>query len=144
MIYTIGYQRLSLDRLDAILKALNAQLIDCRNKPVSRIRGYHSGQLERRYGPRYERRGHELGGRDNTTSAGIDNLRTTAKKHNVLLMCMEHAPGDCHRHFSICIPHFPEAIHLFEDDMITAGELEASIDEDREYELCGSVRDLLK
>jgi uncharacterized protein (DUF488 family) len=146
-IYTIGYQHLGppAGRLQDIVDALDAILIDCRVKPVSRISGYYKNRLTAQFGERYDWRGNHLGGRGCTTAFGITALRATAAKRNVILMCMEEAPGDCHRHHAICAPHFPDAVHLFRDEMFTAAALEASLSagEDAEYELIGSVRDLL-
>jgi hypothetical protein len=45
---------------------------------------------------RYQRRGHELGGRGHTTADGIDRLRLDAERATLILLCMEEAPGDCH------------------------------------------------
>jgi hypothetical protein len=142
MIYTIGYQRLSVDFLDRLLTALDARLVDCRFKPFSRRPGFSAPDLARRYGGRYDRRGDELGGFGHTTPQGIARLR--AERRNVILMCAEEAPGDCHRHHAICGPHVPDAIHIHQGDLIRARELQRAIDEDDGYEICGSVADLLR
>jgi hypothetical protein len=63
MIYTIGYQRLPLERLREIAEKLDAILIYCRFKPVSRKPGFGRRQLETLLGTKYEWRGNELGGR---------------------------------------------------------------------------------
>ena len=49
------------------------------------------------FGARYQQRGHELGGHGHTTVDGIDRLRLDAERATLLLLCMEEAPGDCHR-----------------------------------------------
>jgi hypothetical protein len=137
-IYTIGYARLKPRRLAEIATGLNATVIDCRVKPVSRIAGFGGRQLAEFLGARYEQRGDRLGGRGATTPAGIAELR--AERRNVILLCMEEAPGDCHRHVTICGPHFPDAIHIFRDELLTAAGLQAAIDTDSEYEIIGSLK----
>jgi hypothetical protein len=142
MIYTIGYEKLSVDFLDRLLTALGATLIDCRFKPVSRKPGFGGNQLRERFGERYEQRGHQLGGRGNVTRAGIARLKADDRAGRILvLLCMEEAPGDCHRHHDICRPHFPSAIHIFDDELVTARELQRAIDDDDGYELHGGVAD---
>jgi hypothetical protein len=139
MIYTIGYQR---SRLAQFVEALDAALIDCRHKPMSRIAGFSGWELARQFGHRYQPRGHELGGRGHTTPAGIDRLCAHSQERStVLLLCMEEAPGDCHRHHDICGPHFPDAIQIFRDELFTAGALQAALDAgpDADYEICGKV-----
>jgi hypothetical protein len=56
-----------------------------------------------------------------------------------LLLCAEEAPGDCHRHHDICGPHFPGAVHIFCDELFTAGALQEAIDAgpDADHETCG-------
>lgn len=150
-LYTIGYQALPPTRLLAIAQALDATVIDCRQMPVSRIKGYHKSHLVALLGPRYEPRGHELGGiragRSHTTPAGIARLRADlAAGHNRILMCMEHAPADCHRHQLICAPHFPQALHIFDDEMIQAQELEDCLnhpDPQAEYTISAYLSDLI-
>ena len=56
-------------------------------------------------------------------------------------MC--HAPGECHRHMFICSEHFPDALHIYDDEIVTAGELERSMRDDDDYEVSGSLADLL-
>jgi hypothetical protein len=144
MIYTIGYQRLTPKRLGEFVDALDAVLIDCRTNPISRIPGFGHNQLEWQFGMRYAYRGRMLGGRGNTTPEGIDYLREMATHGNALLLCLEEAPGDCHRHHNICGPHFPDAVHIFRDELFTAGALQAALDAgpDADYEICGKVDDL--
>jgi hypothetical protein len=77
-----------------------------------------AARLAEQFGARYQQRGHELGGHGHTTVDGIDRLRLDAERATLLLLCMEEAPGDCHRHHAICGPHFPGAVHIFRDDAI--------------------------
>jgi len=149
-IYTIGYQALPPARLLQIATALDATVIDVRKVPVSRIKGYHKCHLQALLGPRYEARGHELGGIrngvSNTTPAGIARLQTDlAAGRNLLLMCMEHAPADCHRHQLIAAPHFPGALHIFESELIRADSLQAALsnpDPDAEYDIAGYLDEI--
>lgn len=140
-LYTIGYQALPPARLAALAAHLDATVIDCRASPVSRSHGYGRRQLEALLGPRYEPRGHQLGGRragvSHTTAAGIAVLRADlAAGRNLMLMCMESAPGECHRHSDICAPHFPDALHIYEREIVTARALQTCLDdanEDADY-----------
>lgn len=134
-IYSIGYQALRPARLFEIAKQLNATVIDCRYKPYSSIPGFDMPVLKSLLKTRYEYHGHHLGGLGHVTDAGIAFVRES--KHNLLLMCMEEAPGDCHRHADICAPYFPKAIHVYRDELILCVELERAFRENREYELHG-------
>jgi hypothetical protein len=109
LIYTIGYQRLTSLRLEAIIGDLDAILLDCRYRPFSQRPEFGGDRLAERFGARYHRRGHELGGRGHTTPEGIEGLHHDAENSTLLLLCMEEAPGDCHRHHAICGPRFPRA-----------------------------------
>jgi uncharacterized protein (DUF488 family) len=144
MIYTIGYQRLTSRRLEKIVGELNAILVDCRYRPFSQRPEFGGDRLAEQFGSRYQQRGHELGGHGHTTAAGIDRLRLDAEHATLILLCMEEAPGDCHRHHAICGPHFPEAIHVFRDEQFTAGALQAALnagDATRQY---GEPADLFR
>ena len=142
MILTIGYQRLSPERLREIITRLDARLIDCRNVPMSRRPGFSGRRLGELLGERYVQAGHFLGGRGHTTAEGIRWLRS--QSGNVVLMCMEEAPGDCHRHFDICGPQFPEAVHIYQDELFTARALQQAEDDDSDYEIIGSLTELLE
>lgn len=139
MIYTIGYQRLTAEQLQTVVTKLGAMLIDCRAKPVSRRAGFGGRQLEARFKGRYIQAGHFLGGFEQTTEPGLQWLRDMAAQGNVILMCMEEAPGECHRHHLICGPHFPEATHIYQDELLTAESLQSAIDRDTDYEIIGSL-----
>jgi uncharacterized protein (DUF488 family) len=140
MIYTIGYQRLSPQRLLHIAEKLKATVVDCRTIPVSRKKGFGKNQLAELLKSRYVHRP-DLGGRGSLTKGGIAWLK--AYPGVALLMCMEHEPGNCHRHWDICGPHFPEAIHIFEDELFTAKELSRAEAENDGYELCGFLSELI-
>jgi uncharacterized protein (DUF488 family) len=148
MIFTIGYEGpLTPARLLEIAEGLDALVIDVRSVPRSRKPGFSKTKLAALLGPRYVTMGHALGGREpGVTPNGLIALRTQAKERDVILMCMEEAPGDCHRHRTICGPHFPDAVHIFEDELFTARELTQALaaGEDGEYSLCGSLAELLE
>jgi hypothetical protein len=144
MIYTIGYQRLTSRRLERIVGDLNAILIDCRYRPFSHRMEFSGHCLAEQFGTRYQQRGHELGGRGHTTSDGIDRLRLDAERATLILLCMEEAPGDCHRHHDICGPNFPDAVHIFRDQRFTAGVLQAAIDAGGVARLYGETADLFE
>jgi hypothetical protein len=45
-------------------------------------------------------------------------------------MCLEESPGECHRHSLIALPLAKRGIdvnHIFQEEMVTAKELERSI-----------------
>ena len=142
MIYTIGYQRLSLAGLQKIVTLNDMVLIDVRAKPYSRRLEFSRNSLEAALGPLYQWHGDTLGGKGQS----IDQRGVTAiaaiKTKNVLLMCMEEAPEHCHRHHTICGLHFPDAVHIYRDQLIVASDLQAAIDADsEEYETCGALTD---
>jgi len=142
LIYTIGYQRLTSRRLEKIVGDLDAILVDCRYRPVSQRPEFSGDRLAEQFGARYQRRGHELG-HGHTTADGIDRLRLDTERATLILLCMEEAPGDCHRHHAICGPHFPDAVHIFRDDQFTAKALQDAIDAGDVARLQGDTADLL-
>jgi uncharacterized protein (DUF488 family) len=135
MIYTIGYQRLALEQLDAVLDELACDLIDVRSMPFSRNPSYRLPALRKRYGARYFSAGHMLGGipkagdQHQVTAEGIDWLKPamTGARRSVLLLCLEENPAHCHRHQLICAPHFPEALHVFRGGLYLAIDVTRSI-----------------
>lgn len=134
-IYTIGYQRLTPRALERIADALGIELvIDVRSVPSSRKPGFSRGALSALLGDRYEWRGDTLGGRPGPTAAGLTALAREPRR--VLLLCLEEAPGDCHRHRTIAVPLAKRRIavtHIFRDELIAASELQRAIDDGDEY-----------
>ena len=128
MIYTIGYQKLTPERLREIVFGLNATLIDIRSNPRSRVKkGFSEFELSILLGTQYEWRGNLLGGRIEIDPWSIKQLEQfNSSRKNCVLMCQEHEPSDCHRHFAICSKHYPKAYHIFNDDLYTAEEIESS------------------
>jgi hypothetical protein len=132
MIYTLGYQGLAPARVREIVLALDAVLLDCRFKPVSRLPGFGHRQLEKLMSSedgenresRYVRMGDMLGGHGHTTKSGLQALQPYADdRAHCVLLCMEEHPADCHRHTSITGPHFPDALHIYRDRMFFSREL---------------------
>jgi hypothetical protein len=149
MLYTIGYQRLGGAGIARIARGLDAVLIDVRAKPVSRIPGCSGRALRESLGAAmYNWRGRELGGDKphyrKTDPVVVDWLRRFAGHRSLhgILLCMEEAPGDCHRH-RICLDLALDAHHIFRDELIHAAELARSVALDDAYEVAGSLRALL-
>jgi len=143
MIYTIGYQGLAPAALLRIVEHLDAVLIDCRHRPVSRIPGYggnqlnlllNAGRMLGRQPMRYEQHGHHLGGRGNVKPDGITELCLRfkpipgfTKGPHCILMCMEEAPWECHRHHDIVKPHFPDALHIYAGLLYSPADIDQAI-----------------
>jgi hypothetical protein len=147
MIFTIGYEWLQPARLKEIAHGIDALVIDVRHVPRSRKPGWSMSRLIETLGTdRYTTMGQVLGGRGHTTDAGIKTLDGLSRPRDVILLCLEEAPGHCHRHHDICAPHFPNAIHIFEDELLLAGDLQQAIDagETGEYSVIGSLGELLQ
>lgn len=135
MIFTIGYNKLRPVRLFEIATQLRAKVLDCRYKPYSRIPGFDLPTLKSLFTDTYEWHGYHLGGFGHTTGEGIRFLRRL--RGNVILMCMEEAPGECHRHTDICAPFFPQALHIFRNEIIVCSELEKALSSDSAYPILG-------
>ncbi len=138
MIYTIGYQHITPTELARIMKLVGAtKLIDCRYRPQSRIQGFNRNQLADKFGDQYITAGERLGGMGHTSAAGLAWL-AGLEKQNPMIMCLEAAPGDCHRHSAIAVPlfkkHKVDCTHIYEDTLVMASELDAAITEERDYE----------
>lgn len=130
MFYTIGYQTLTPDYLQKLVADLDVILVDVRSATRSRIRGFGGRQLAELLGDRYAHRP-DLGGR----AGPVPKAAVTAlfKQHEeaiangrrgLMLMCLEHAPGDCHRHFFITDKHIPDAVHIYDDEVFTSKALQ--------------------
>ncbi len=114
MIYSIGYQRLSLDALKGIMRKHRIdRLVDIRSKPYSRRAEFNKRNLMRLFG-NYVWRGDVLGGLHGPVSLlGIDwILKRQAEGLNLLIMCMEHNPDDCHRKYDIAKRLEPHGIKV--------------------------------
>lgn len=144
-IYTIGYAKLEPDRLLEIAEALDVTVCDIRGKRMTRKRGFGSNQLAALLGKRYQWWGGPDGGLAGVNHGGdasrwpaaMDRLLATVKRP--LLMCVCHGPANCHRHATVAAwagsnpidnrsdatfaGRMARVFHLFEDQVITAGEL---------------------
>jgi len=137
LIWSIGYADSSPGALALIVHALGALLVDCRSVPWSRNPAFRQADLARRFGERYDWRGLDLGGRSpGPTPAGLAWLQDKAEVgRRVLLLCLEAAPGDCHRHRAIALRLLPaiDVAHIYGDEVIFASELERAILADDAY-----------
>jgi len=135
MIYTVGYQKLTMPRLEWLMARLKIDvLIDVRSEPRSRRPEFNIGRLAQALGARYEWRP-SLGGFQQIDPTALDALENEPR--HVMLMCMEEAPGECHRHFAIAaqLLHRCQVIHVFRDELVDAQELQRSIEVEDEYEI---------
>lgn len=138
-IYTIGYQQLTIDKLRHICAATGVQkLIDTRSVPRSRKAGFSGRQIALSLPEIYEWHGDKLGGKPgDMKQTGIELLQSYIdEQKTVLLLCLEEAPGDCHRHQQIAkrlLPHI-DVLHIYRDEVVAASELERALRENEEYE----------
>jgi len=130
-LWSIGYADLTPGALDTIARALGALIVDCRSVPWSRQPGFRRAALAQRFGDRYCWRGLDLGGRPpGPKPAGLHWLLEKAEAgRRLVLLCLEAAPGDCHRHRAIALRLLPavDVAHIFGDEVILASELERAI-----------------
>jgi len=150
MIYTIGYgsqksprlPALKLEQLAEVRARLKALIVDVRARPSSRWRPEVCERaLARRFGTNYLSMSDALG---NQTKAlpGIVSKRglhwlesREASRGNLLLLCLEKHPRDCHRHHAIAMQlPFGSVCHLYHDGYqwleIEAHKLQCAIDAD--------------
>lgn len=150
MLLTIGYQYITPEQLRERAKALRAVVIDVRSSVKRTKAGFGSRQLQLLLGEDGYVHRPDLGGRgDGPTGDALGWLiGTVAGKElngrNVLLLCQEGAPGECHRHHMIAGPRFPDALHIFDPgegdeavEVFTARELTAAISGDGTYAMLG-------
>jgi len=113
-------------------------LIDVRSVPQSRKRGFSRKALTARFGRHYEWRGDQLGGRgDGPTKSGLAALAKETR--TVLLLCLEHLPGDCHRHHAIAVPlqaRGVECRHVVDAEVVPTAEVTRALDS----AACGECR----
>jgi len=145
VIYTIGYQRLEVERLSRIVLTLELTLIDARSSPVSRKPGYGSGQLKKLFNEAYEHHP-ELGGRCAVSDSAVAEMaRRNRRGESLLLLCMEHAPAECHRHTDLAmrlLNHDVDCLHICGDEIVRASELERSLVDGDDYECFEIPEDL--
>lgn len=145
MLYTIGYAKLTPALLVKTLDRFSiATLVDVRSSPRTRVAGFGNRQLETLLGPRYAYRGNELGGRPpGVSERGLLWLAHLAACNEAVgdhtaIMCMEEAPGDCHRHHTISLQmvarRAADVRHIYRNELIEATELQRAIDTDTDYD----------
>jgi hypothetical protein len=151
VIYTIGYGQLRPDALAGLAESLDVTVVDVRGRPVSRRPGFGRRQLETLLGERYTWRGDTLGGVNHLAGARFhwpSGLRhVMASVQRPMLLCACHAPGCCHRHqlaltaqstdmqvWTMERGGAPLFVHLFQNEAVTATELQRSIDDGDEYQ----------
>ena len=129
MIYTIGYEKLTQKDLIGVAFRLNAIVVDVRSRPSGRVkRGFSRADLTLQLGNQYVWKGEALGGMGvGITPEGLDWLREFAKANNVMLLCKEEQPIECHRH-SIALQLEEDVIHIFQDEACTARSLQDAVD----------------
>lgn len=149
-IYSIGYQGITPQRLQAIAEGLDAVVFDVRSSPRSRKKGFGGNQLRELLGARYEQH-KELGGWEEIAEQALVDL--ALEERNVILMCQEEAPGECHRFHKIAVPLLQatglDVVHIYQDELIDTSDLLAAIEADEEsggddatYD-CDSLSELL-
>jgi uncharacterized protein (DUF488 family) len=131
MVYTVGYQSITLDDFAHIVELIRAdRIIDVRSVPHSRKRGFSRKALIERFGELYIWKGDVLGGRSDIRSQAIEWLRE--QEGVTLLLCMELHPCDCHRYYEIGLrlrEHGVEALHFLEGRAVTTTKLKEICDE---------------
>jgi uncharacterized protein (DUF488 family) len=130
MIYSIGYEKITLPDLKRVMKQYHIGLvIDVRSIPYARVakQEFNRNKLAEHFGPRYEWKGNILGGKTGPAlEAGIEYLmRQNGKKSNILL-CVENDPKRCHRFYDISVRLLErgiEIIHIYDGRAVSTTEL---------------------
>ena len=141
MIYSIGYHSTTLDKVVEIMREKGVDyLVDVRTHPYSRRPDkfeFNKNRLIEVFGARYRWEGEILGGKEGEVKPeGIDLLARMSTKPSekiLLIMCLEHKPEDCHRHYDISLKLLErgvDVIHIFEDREIPASNLKESLNGD--------------
>lgn len=133
MIYTIGIERLTAERLREIMAGIHCtELVDCRTKTAG-VKGFSENQLREEFPATYRYKGDVLGsGGPGPTRRGFEWLiERHQADETLLLICKEEAPGNCHRFHRIAKPlyldHSIECWHIYREITVTTSELQASI-----------------
>ena len=136
MIYAIGYQKLTLQELLAVMEKKAIELlVDIRSVPLSRNPQFNRRSLERALQNRYLWKGDVLGGKWGPASeAGLLFLIKEDRTARLLIMCMEFCPCDCHRLYDVSRRLLAKGVdvkHLYMGAELTTKEMEAKCDEQR-------------
>jgi uncharacterized protein (DUF488 family) len=104
VVWNIGYQGRSLEEFIQVLRDAGVtMLVDLREKPFSRIKGFSRNVLRAalaRAGIAYKGMGANLGGLTCTPDLwkqGCQELARLTESHAVAIMCMERDASKCHR-----------------------------------------------
>jgi hypothetical protein len=139
--YSIGYQKLSVQTFAVIASPFDV-VVDTRSYPTSRIPGWSRAALEALLGKRYRWEGQKLGGkhRETLSDGGREYLlvlhaQLRATNGLGLLLCLEEAPGDCHRHHQLAMGLLPghDVRHIHRREIIAASELHRALAQDTAY-----------
>ncbi len=125
MIYSIGYHKKSLTIIDRLMRAKNISiLIDVRSRPYSKFnQDFNQDCLQRELTDRYSWQGDKLGGfqSNRISDEDLNRLIQLAHRCNIMLMCMESNPRQCHRYHKIAKNLLPKNIdmtHIIDQDEI--------------------------
>ena len=104
VVYHIGYQKRDLAGFLDVLKTNGIDvLVDLREKPYSRVKGFSNRKLEaalNEVGIKYCWMGDKLGGftlKADDWQKALPELAKRARVQTVVMMCMERNPNQCHR-----------------------------------------------
>lgn len=146
-LFTLGYQGRKLADIRRIVEHLGAVLVDVRASPHSRSPQFERRSFEREFGESYLSRP-DLGGIVHSKTVHSDGPKPEALRwlrgritlegaSPLIIMCMERAPGDCHRHHLITGPlGLADAVHLYNDVggdeyAVPSGDLAANLLDER-------------
>ena len=106
MIYTIGYQAITLKELLSTMKEKGIDLlVDVRSVPYSRLPEkyeFNRNRLSEALGKRYVWKGDFCGGKHGKAKEKcMLDLIDMERDKDIMLMCMESHPCDCHRFYDI-------------------------------------------
>lgn len=128
---SIGYETLTPPRLTNIVTRFDLVVVDVRSAPSGRVRrGFSRADLQTLFADRYVWLGDVLGGRRPIQPVGLETIRRMdGAPREVLLLCQEHAPWDCHRHTAIATALLPEldVAHIMDDDVMMASSVQSAI-----------------
>ena len=128
MIYTIGYQKQTIDRLIQVMDEKKVGLlVDVRSIPYGRRHEFNRKNFEKILGPRYAWLGDMLGGKFGPAKPeGLVRLAALANQFPILVLCMEDNPRDCHRYYDIGVRLLErgiDAVHIHEAKELRTSEL---------------------
>jgi hypothetical protein len=132
IIYTIGGSPYTAESLVEVYRSLNASLlIDCNATATAALRT----ALKDEYLWAGDKLSSQVG--DKRLQDGIAWICSLSASGKIaLLLYYDEVPGECERHTVIAqalLKRGVDAVHVYADQLITASELQASIDQDREY-----------